>query len=91
MNYIDDNNIFVSNEYCLSDEDGDMYYYIVSVNNDFTTIEYWEKERDENGSPINERKEIFQFPTTFTKTIGKIFLKEAKALEQCEKEEKRLI
>lgn len=88
MNYMDDNNIFISNEYCLSDEDGDMYYYIISVDDDFTTIEYWEKEKDENGSPVNERKEIFQFPTTFTKTIGKIFLKETKTLEQYEKEEK---
>lgn len=81
MNYMGANNIYVNEEFTLVDDCGDEYFYIISIGEDFTRLEYWEKERVEEKSGIGVKNKLvdsFEFPSTFTPVIGKLFVEKSK-------------
>ena len=81
MDYMGENGIFVSEEFTLIDDCGDEYFYILSIGEDFTRLEYWEKEKIEEESGVKVKNKLvdsFEFPTTFTPVIGKLFVEKSK-------------
>ena len=82
MDYMGENGIFVRKEYTLTDDCGDEYFYVISIGEDFTALEYWEIEKikHENGNETvkNVLRNSFEFPSTFTPVIGELFVKKSK-------------
>lgn len=81
MDYMSENGIFVKEEFTLTDDCGDEYFYIISIGEDFTRIEYWEKERVKEKSGIRVKNKLvdsFEFSSTFTPVIGELFVKKSK-------------
>ena len=81
MNYMGENGIFVNEEFTLIDDCGDEYFYVISIGEDFTRLEYWEKEKVEEKSGIGVKTKLvdsFEFPSTFTPVIGELFVKKSK-------------
>lgn len=81
MDYMGENGIFVSEEFTLIDDCEDEYFYVISIGEDFTRLEYWEKERVEAKFGIGVKTKLvnsFEFPSTFTPVIGELFVKKSK-------------
>lgn len=81
MNYLGENSIFVNEEFTLIDDCGDLYFYVISIGEDFTRLEYWEKEKVEEKSGVRVKSKLvnsFEFPSTFTPVIGKLFVEKSK-------------
>lgn len=81
MNYLGENGIFVNEEFTLIDDCGDLYFYVISIGEDFTRLEYWEKEKVEEKSGVRVKSKLvnsFEFPSTFTPVIGKLFVEKSK-------------
>lgn len=81
MNYLGENGIFVNEEFTLIDDCGDLYFYVISIGEDFTRLEYWEKEKVEKESGVGVKNKLvdsFEFPSTFTPVIGKLFVEKSK-------------
>ena len=81
MDYMGEYGIFVSEEFTLIDDCGDEYFYVISIGEDFTRLEYWEKERVEAKFGIGVKTKLvnsFEFPSTFTPVIGELFVKKSK-------------
>lgn len=81
MNYLGENGIFVNEEFTLIDDCGDEYFYVISIGEDFTRLEYWEKEKVEEEFGVGVKNKLvnsFEFPSTFTPVIGKLFVEKSK-------------
>lgn len=81
MNYLSENGIFVNEEFTLIDDCGDEYFYVISIGEDFTRLEYWEKEKVEEEFGVGVKNKLvnsFEFPSTFTPVIGKLFVEKSK-------------
>lgn len=81
MNYLGENGIFVNEEFTLIDDCGDEYFYVISIGEDFTRLEYWEKEKVEEEFGVGVKNKLvnsFEFPSTFAPVIGKLFVEKSK-------------
>lgn len=81
MDYMGENGIFVNEEFTLIDDCGDEYFYVISIGEDFTRLEYWEKEKVEEEFGVGVKNKLvdsFEFPSTFTPVIGKLFVEKSK-------------
>lgn len=81
MNYLGENGIFVNEEFTLIDDCGDEYFYVISIGEDFTRLEYWEKEKVEEEFGVGVKNKLvdsFEFPSTFTPVIGKLIVEKSK-------------
>lgn len=68
--------IYQITEHTFQSEDD--YKYVLSVEDDFTYIEYWEVNSEEK----MEKKVSFAFPTDFAKVIAEQIVKDCKILEE---------
>ena len=68
--------IYQITEHTFQSEDD--YKYVLSVEDDFIYIEYWEVNSEEK----MEKKDSLAFPTDFAKAIAEQIVKDCKTLEE---------